>query len=194
MAPGGRDAKNKRAQHSSRRARAGKPKPPPVSDEERDRIRELHGQGLSCNAIAEQIGRSASTVTRQCGKLGLTFDRSATAAAVRAHVVDAKARRAALAEAFLANAERLNAQMFEPCEDMAPVGGMDPTVLRWNRDEPSFADKEKIARGAGVLADKHLKLAQFDSDSGAEHARSMIGKLYEGLVRAVGGDAPQDEG
>lgn len=191
MAPG-RDA----PQHSRRsRARTGKPAPSPVGDDERERIRSLHGQGLSCNAIAKEIGRSASTVTRQCRQMGLSFDRSATRDAVQAHVIDAKARRAALSLAFLENAERLNAQMFAACEDMAPVGGMEPTVLRWNRDEPSFADKEKIARGAGVLADKHLKLAQFDSDDGAADAKALLSRIGEALgvaAQSLAGDQQPD--
>lgn len=167
----------------------------PVSDAERDRIKILHARGESAGAIAKQLGRSQSTITRQCKAMGLSFDRSATAEAVQAHVVDAKARRASLSEAFLANAERLNAQMFEACEDMAPVGGMEPCVLRWNRNEPSFADKEKIARGAGVLADKHMKLAEFDTtDEGAAEARSMLGRLFSSLAEAVSETPPGDGG
>jgi hypothetical protein len=36
---------------------------PPITEEELARIRELHGQGLSVNAIAEQLGRARVTVS-----------------------------------------------------------------------------------------------------------------------------------
>lgn len=191
MAPG-----RQGAEHSGDRPARRGIKAQPVSDAERDRIRELHTLGKSCNAIAIEIGRSRSTVSDQCRKMGLSFDRTQTADAVRAHRIDAKARRAALAEAFLANAERLNAQMFAPYEDAAPVGGAEPTVLRWHRDEPSFADKEKIARGAGVLADKHMRLADFDAsgEDSSTAQRSVIGRLITGLAGAVAAEAPESGG
>ena len=166
----------------------------PVSDEERDQIRDLHGQGLSCNAIAKQLRRSRSTISVQCGQMGLSFSRAETAEAVRAHVTDAKARRAVLADNYLSDAEKLREQLWARAEYKAPVGGMEPTVLSWHQEEPTFQDKERLVRASGLAADKHMKLSQFDSDSGAEHARSMIGKLYEGLLRAVGTDAAQDGG
>lgn len=179
MAPGGRRAG--RSEHSDALpAHAGGRY---VSDAERGQIRALHADGKSCNAIAAEIGRSRSTVSYQCRKMGLSFDRAATVEAVHAHVADAKARRALLSEAMLANAVRLNAQMFESCEDMAPVGGPEPTVLRWQRDEPSFADKERIARGAGLLSDKHMKLAEFDSDDGTGgEARALLNAVLDGLT------------
>lgn len=174
-----------KAEHSAAASRTRGVRP--VGDGERGRIRELHGRGLSCNAIAKELGRSRSTISMQCKALGLSFDRSGTAEAVRAHVIDAKARRAVLAENYLGDAEKLRAQLWEQCTYKAPVGGIEPTVLSWRQDEPTFADKEKIVRASGLAAEKHMKLADFDSDSGAEHARSMIGKLYEGLLNAVGG-------
>jgi hypothetical protein len=178
MAPGKRDARQA-AEHSARpHARA---KAAAVTDAERDRIRELHGQGLSCNAIAAQLGRSRSTISYWCKAMGLSFDRAPTADAVRAHVVDAKARRARLAENYLGDAERLREQLWEACEDMAPVGGMEPTVLRWRRDEPSFQDKERLVRASGLAADKHMKLAEFDSDDGAADAKALLGRLSEAL-------------
>jgi Helix-turn-helix domain len=152
----------------------------PVSDAEREQIRVLHARGNSAGAIAKQLGRSQSTITRQCKAMGLSFDRSATAEAVRAHQLDAKARRAVLAEKFLGDAERLREQLWVQCEYKSPVGGMEPTVLGWQQDEPTFADKEKIVRAAGLAADKHIKLAEFDAE-GTSAAKNLLGSLSEAL-------------
>nr|WSX76182.1 helix-turn-helix domain-containing protein [Streptomyces sp. NBC_00899] len=45
----------------------------PVTDEERERIRELHAQGLGRNEIARTIGRGTRTVSIQAAAMGLTF-------------------------------------------------------------------------------------------------------------------------
>src|SRR5690606_40817928 len=56
----------------------------PVTDAERARVRELHAQNKGRNEIAEAIGRSAGTITNLAREMGLSFDRSATAAATEA--------------------------------------------------------------------------------------------------------------
>ncbi|WP_221761289.1 helix-turn-helix domain-containing protein [Kibdelosporangium aridum] len=64
-----------------------------ITDADHDRVRELHAEGKTRNDIARAIGRSPSTVTGIARKLGLTFDRSATAAATHARQIDNRARR-----------------------------------------------------------------------------------------------------
>lgn len=152
-----------------------------MGDAEREQMRRLHARGMSCNEIAKQLGRSAATVSSHCKAMGLLFDRAATEAAVHAHAVDAKARRAILQLDYLSDAERLRKQLWERCKYEAPVGGEAPLVLTWEREEPTFPDKEKIVRASALMADKHMKLSEFDSAGGADQARSMLSQLGEAL-------------
>lgn len=55
--------------------------PRPITDADRERVRELHVQGKTRNDIAREIGRAPSTVSKPARALGLPFDRSKTAAA-----------------------------------------------------------------------------------------------------------------
>ena len=79
-------------------------------------VASLHAAGVSRNDIAQEIGRSPSTVTGIARGLGLSFNRAATAAATAAKVADARDRRAQFALALLADAERLRSQLWAPCK------------------------------------------------------------------------------
>lgn len=142
----------------------------PITDADRDRVRELHAQGLSRNAIAREIGRAASTVTKLADELRLDFDRTRTAEATRAKVLDAKDRRAQLALDLLADAERLRSQMWKPCKAFN-FGGKDNDYNEVQLDEPTFRDKHEIARAVGALVDKHIRLTDVDTD---EHGLAAV--------------------
>ncbi|MGP4019968.1 helix-turn-helix domain-containing protein [Saccharopolyspora sp. 5N708] len=79
----------------------------PVTEQERERVRELHAQGKTRNAIAKIMGRSPGTISTIARELGLAFDRSATAAASAAKAADNKARRVEIAHPATAWAAEL---------------------------------------------------------------------------------------
>ncbi|MFC6018871.1 hypothetical protein ACFP2T_22025 [Plantactinospora solaniradicis] len=83
----------------------------PVTDADRKRVRELHANGLSRNAIAKEINRSGRWVSRIADELGLDFERTRARAATIAKVVDARTRRAALALALLDDVDELRARL-----------------------------------------------------------------------------------
>lgn len=112
----------------------------PMSDEERRRLRALHGKGLGRSAIAAEQGRSAGTVTKLAAELGLSFDRAPTTAA---KVADAAAQRAQLNLDYLADAQRLRQQIWEPHE-YRDHGGKDFIEAIWTQAEPTPADKLKL--------------------------------------------------
>jgi AraC-like DNA-binding protein len=185
--------------HARTRARKGKrAAAEPVGDAERDRIRVLHARGLSCNAIAAEVGRSPSTVTRQCKRMGLSFDRSATIEAVQAHAADAKARRAKLMLDYLDDAARLRAELWEPAM-MRSIGGKDNVYTEHPIDRPMFADQYQIMRASGLAFDKHLAAAEFDSDNGTAGAKNLLGDIgnalraiADGIEQAPAGDEPAE--
>lgn len=152
----------------------------PITDADRDRVRELHAQGLTRNAIAREIGRAQSTVSAIAKDLGLDFDRSRTEAGTKARQADATARRAQLALDLLADAERLRARLWEPAT-LHSFGGKDNTYNAVQVPEPPYRDKRDIAHTVHLLVDKHIRLIEVDSDQHGLAAvdawlRSMLGE------------------
>lgn len=165
----------------------------PLSDEERQRIRELHGEGKGRNEIAAVLGRSAGAVTKAAGEMGLDFTREATRTATEAKRRTAAERRADLALALLDDAERLRRRMWSPYLVFS-FGGRDNVFSSRELDLPPAGDQSSLMRAASVAVERSLRLDEYDRDGGAEAARSMLGRLAEALgVVPAGGDDPAPE-
>ena len=156
---------------------------PPVTEQERRRVAELHAEGKSRNAIATAIGRSGRTVSKIAVELGLTFDRRRTAAATVAKKADGAARRAQLQLDALDAAGRLLGQMFSPTV-VYNFGGKENDYNEKAVDEPPFRDKRDIATAISALAATALKLAEYDKATGNEDEKSMLGDLFDQLRTA----------
>lgn len=153
----------------------------PVTDADKERVKELHAQGMSRNDIARQLGRSGRTISRIAVELGLTFERAgATAAATAAKVADGQARRAQLQLDALEGAQKLYAQMFAPCKAFN-FGGKENTYNDTQLNEPTFVDKRNIAVAMQALANTALRLAEYDKGNDLGDAKSMLGTLAAGL-------------
>ncbi len=151
---------------------------PPVTQEDRDRVADLHARGYGRNAIAREVGRPGSVVTGICQALGLTFDRAATKVAVAARKTEAAAVRSELELQLLDDAQRLRAQIWQPHEYI-DHGGKDFTKVTWTQPEPSPVDKLKLMQAAGAAIDRSVKLGDLDKDDEVEAARSMLVNLFE---------------
>ncbi|XTZ18178.1 helix-turn-helix domain-containing protein [Micromonospora echinospora] len=158
-------------------------RPRPVTQADYDRVKELHAQGLSRNAIAEQLGRSGKTISEIAKKLDLTFDRTRTRAATEAKKDDAAARRARLQVDALAGAQKLMGQMFSKAK-IYNFGGKENDYNERDVDEPPFRDKRDIANAIQALANTALKLAEYDKATGNESEKSMLTDLREALINA----------
>lgn len=152
----------------------------PLTRHDSDRVRQLHAAGLARNDIAREIGRSPSTVTKLARELGLAFDRTATAAATHAKVLDAKAKRAALMNDYLDDAQRLRQQLWEPHE-YRDHGGKDFVEARWTQPEPTAADKLKLMQASTTAAHSSLRLDLHDGDASIEQVGSLLGGLFDSL-------------
>ncbi|MFH9823023.1 helix-turn-helix domain-containing protein [Streptomyces bobili] len=130
----------------------------PVTDAERQRIRELHAEGHGRNAIARAIGRSTRAISVQAAKMGLAFDRTMSEEATRARKADLEERRVLLAEALQDDAERLTEQMWEPAK-VFRIGGSANSYTERDVDEPPSDAKKDLMAAAGIAIEKSLKLA-----------------------------------
>jgi hypothetical protein len=135
----------------------------PVDDNDRARVAELHGQGLSCSAIAREIGRARSTVSKIAAEAGLPFDRAQTRSATRAKVADAKARRADLAALAIDDAHAMRRRAL---------------------DSDAGRDARDFAHAYGIFIDRHIALTNLDADTGIDDGKAMLTDLAEALGQA----------
>lgn len=138
----------------------------------------LAGERVGRNEIARQLGVSVDSVTRHAP--AGSFDRSATAAAVKARQVDLAARRSELAVRLLDEVSRL-------LDDMRGGHlvfgwyGKDGTYRDRHLDEPPPGDKRALAGAASSLLSQHLRLVDHDSDGGLAHQESVIDQ-FMGMI------------
>ena len=158
---------------------------PPVTDEDRRSVAQLHDQGLSRNDIALELGCSGRTISRIWTEHTPppTFERTRTAAATAAKVADGAARRAQLKLDALDSAGKLMSQMFAPTV-VYNFGGKENDYNERAVEEPPFRDKRDIATAIKALADTALKLAEYDKATGNEDEKSMLTDLRRALIAA----------
>jgi hypothetical protein len=156
----------------------------PITDDQRQRIIDLHGKGVSRNDIARQTGVSAGTVTNVCKANDLTFDRSATKDATRARVEDNKARRAAIVSRLYTRSERILDRL-EASTFMVRMMGPNGSEKVYDEEPPAEAERS-LATSIGIYLDKAAKLEDYDRSAAdtASGAVSVIDKLMAGFTKA----------
>ncbi|WP_406360339.1 helix-turn-helix domain-containing protein [Streptomyces sp. NBC_00715] len=140
----------------------------PIPEETRAEVLRLAREGVARNEIARQTGVSTASVSRICqGEEGL-FDRSRTAAATQARVVDLKAARINTASGLLGDVE---------------------VARGWLHTAEDARALSDAAKAVHYLASSHVRLATVDKhpDSNVEAAKSMLGRLASAIGVAVTG-------
>ena len=161
----------------------------PVSDQEIAQIRRLHAAGSSANAIARELGRSPGTITRVCRRIGLTFDRSQTAAANAAAAVDFAARRAEQQREYLEIVDDYQGRLRSEYEHAQPAGA-EGKVRRWKTSRPPAREAADLMRVASQATAAELRLADYKARDSHDDAREVV--LQFGLaVRSA--QLPDDE-
>lgn len=154
-----------------------------MTDDELDRIRDLHAQGKSCRQIAADLGRAFSAVSRHCRDMGLTFDTARTLEATEVRTTANKAKRAALESRLLDEAAELLDQLHVP--HLVYNWSKDNDFAQHELDEPDIAGKRALIAAAGVAIDKAIKLADTDKATAeAAAGKSMVGALF-GMFHAT---------
>jgi hypothetical protein len=155
----------------------------PLTDPDRERILELHAQGVSRNGICRETGRASGTVSKVVAEAGLTFARGPQVeAATAARKADLESLRVREAYMCLLDAMRIREQMSEPSV-VYSFGGKDNTYEERAVNEPPASDKRALASAASMLYDRSLKLCPPDAGSSDEQAgRDLITSLMAGLT------------
>jgi hypothetical protein len=156
----------------------------PVTQEDRDRVAELHAEGKGRNDIADIMDRSGSTISRIAASFDppLSFERGPeVAAATAARKSDLAALRAELAFNLTVDADKLRRQMWEETT-VYSFGGKENTYEDHVFDEAPAAEKRALMGAAGMAIDRSLKLEPIEQSSGLEGAKSMLGSLGEVMV------------
>ncbi|MEU3204254.1 hypothetical protein ABZ702_10290 [Streptomyces cyaneofuscatus] len=146
----------------------------PIPEDKREEVLSLAREGVARNEITRRTGVSTASVTRICEGEEVSFDRSLTAAAVQARVIDLKAARLGLASSMLDDVQAARQRMH----------GAD--------DNRAFLDG---AKAVAALAGTHVRLVAVDKDdaTGTEAAKSMLGQLAQALGVAAAEDVDQVE-
>ncbi|MFD8685360.1 hypothetical protein [Streptomyces sp. NPDC059651] len=154
--------------------------PRTFSAEDEETLRQLHADGVSRNDIARQTGWAVGTITNHAQRLGLDFDRSATRAAVEARQVDLTDQRQRAQQRLMDHFNRQldRAQGRYLLTTFDHVGTFVSQLLT---EPPARETKDLTAAAVQALT----AAEKLTGDSGADDARSMLGKLAAGLADLV---------
>jgi hypothetical protein len=161
----------------------GRPPTPPIVVQH---ILDLHTQGHGRNEIVRLAGVGNSVVDRVCREHGLTFDRSGVDAATRARKTDLAAKRAELEERLLDDAGELRRQLWVPTKYAAASSG---DLVTWRLSRPTASDQASLMRACGTAIDKSLRLAEANSETTVDEAKSMLGGIMEQMGLALASEA-----
>lgn len=153
-----------------------------LTEQQRQAILDLHAAGRGRNDIARQLGIGFATVTAIVNAAGLTFERSAeTVAATEAKRLDARARRAIIAEQLLLDVQRLQGLMWTPGK-IFNFGGKENTYAEEPVDEPPIRDKRDLMHSISMGLTAAIKLDEYDSGTGLPAALSLLERIADGLT------------
>jgi transposase-like protein len=144
-------------------------------------LADIKAGGKSCHQIAKDHSVAKGTVSRIAKTEGLhdAWDRTQTEAATRARVIDSKARREALKDQLIEDAERIRARAWEPYEVVVDNRQLGPQTM--TLDLPPAQDVRAFYAAVGIAIDKHCRLEQYDAAGNDVDAKSMLGALAEGI-------------
>ncbi|KSU80778.1 helix-turn-helix domain-containing protein [Rhodococcus qingshengii] len=150
------------------------------TDEESTRLTELHAAGKSLSFIAELMDRSKDTISRHSERLGLSFDRTATAKAAEAVHVDNKARRARIEEQLLVKSEDMLAQLDQPAI-VYSFGGQFNQYEQHELDKPDPVAQKHIVQALSTALTAANKLHEMNAGQQAEKAVSALVQMQGAL-------------
>ncbi|MEU7962377.1 helix-turn-helix domain-containing protein [Streptomyces sp. NPDC049097] len=153
----------------------------PVTDEDRQRVRELHAAGKGRNEIATELGRSGRTISSIAKDLGISFARaSEVRAATEIRQADLANRRARFATTLQDIAER-EAAKINARHTYFDWGGKDHDFDTYEAPEPTPADKRALMATVATAVDRSLKLVPPTDGDGSGEVGSLLTSLFDRL-------------
>ena len=159
----------------------------PVTPEEREEVRRLHGDGWGRNRIAKELKRSGRTISEIAGELGISFARAGEVrAATEIRQADLAARRAAFAVKLQDIAEAEAEKIHAP-HTYFDWGGKDHDFDTYEAPEPTPSDKRALIGVVATALDRSVKLAPPKEEGGPDEVGALLTGLFDKL-RAKHGD------
>lgn len=162
------------------------------TDRERQELKRLHAQGKTRNDIATLMKRSPRTISMYAERLGLAFDRTATAAATEARKMDFKARRAAIIEKLYGVVED-DLTYLAPGQKYELIEVSSGTAVGYEPKRLPAQDRRALVQSVSAAMTAAARLEAVDGDPGVDAARSMLGSLDEAIRKVAGLDAGEDD-
>lgn len=165
-----------------------------ISDQQRAAIlQDVQAGTKSCRQIAKDHGVSQATVSELAKAEGITdaFNRAQTEKATAARAADCRARREALKEALLDDAEKLRQRAWSPYEIVVDNRNTGPQHI--TLDLPPLQDVRAAYNAISLAIDKSVKLEQYDATGGDVDAKSMLGALAEGIRQYAQATEPEGD-
>jgi DNA-binding CsgD family transcriptional regulator len=175
----------------------------PIPAETVQHLCELYRNGFGVCDIAYQLQISQPTVNKYLREAGLKKPPTSDAALDRmtkANKVNAeenKARRALLHDMFLDEAQHLLVRLHEPTAKVFAINAGGGKLLEHESDAPDPREARDLMQAAGTAMAQALKLADYDAESSAEAAKSLLNGLAEAFgvaADAIEGKSPEAVG
>lgn len=160
----------------------------PLTDADRERIRQLHADGRSCSGIARELGRAPSTISRAAKAMGLSWDTTKTEQATQVKQASNRERRARLVSRLYDRAERIMDRL--DADTFKYVGLDKDGRARTNHiDQDAIPGTEERAL-SGMTVNLLVAAAKLEAvDAGQANdaeARGILGNLQDALHAAYG--------
>lgn len=154
------------------------------------KIRRMAGEGVARNEIARRLKIGTRTVTKYAPPN--SFDRTATAAAVKAHQIDAAARRAEISQRILDGVEHA---LDDLAGDHLAFGwfGKDADYHEKLLERMPPAEKRALAATISSLMGTHMRLEQFNLGDEHQDARDAIVSFGNAIREMVNSEQPEPE-
>lgn len=157
----------------------------PLTDDEREKIKQLHAAGKGRNAIATEIKRSGYTVSKAIKEMGLAFDESQTVEATASRVAKMRDRRVDLAEKLLNDVELIHQRLWS--EHTYYERGTD-SLIPVTLPLPPLRDLRDGYSALQIALKGHTELIAGSTDATVESKRSVLANLIAGIHDVVKAD------
>jgi transcriptional regulator with XRE-family HTH domain len=167
----------------------------PLTDAEKQQIRKLHADGLSRNAIAKALGRSAGAISNFCAAQGLTFPQVERIAQVASAAVTIAERSIAAHERQLRIVEHQQAKLLGHYDEHKPwatkMRGTEGSEYTDQLDFIPSEDERNITSAIANSVSSLAKLAPVDKGHTAV-AESVLDRLEQGFAEYAA-QAPEEQ-